>query len=173
MRNNPATPHLRFPTTHGMVTSGTFTPIGKDAHDPTEPGIGKYHMRGTYTGLPTTVPIMAFATELFELPDAANSLLIDGLWPNEGYSTQRVVAAGCARRNGTVPVCGGRSPRRKPRIKQRWFLQSARDAQITESIGSARGSSNTKCGTVPTGSGSASGPEISPFTSQTGFPHLQ
>jgi hypothetical protein len=152
-----------------MVTSGTFTPIGKDAHDPTEAGIGKYHMRGTYTGLPTTVPIMAFATELFELPDAANSLLIDGLWPNEGYSTQRVVLGG----TGRFRYAAGEVHEENPWIKQRWFLQSARDAQITESIGSARGLSNTKCGTVPTGSGSASGPEISPFTSQTGFAHLQ
>jgi len=70
---------------------------GKPGNDPTEPGIGKYHMRGTYTGPPTQVPIVAFSTELFELPDAANSLLIDGLWPNEGYSVRRVVLGGTGR----------------------------------------------------------------------------
>jgi hypothetical protein len=70
---------------------------GKADNDPTVPGIGKYTIRATATGKPDMVPTVAFATELFELPDDATSLLTDGPWPNEGFSAHRVVLGGTGR----------------------------------------------------------------------------
>jgi hypothetical protein len=66
---------------------------GKADNHPTAPGIGKYTIRATFTGGPGMVPTVAFATELFELPDDATSILTDGLWPSEGFSAHRVVLA--------------------------------------------------------------------------------
>jgi hypothetical protein len=40
---------------------------------------------------------VAFATELYELPNDATSILTDGLWPNEGFSAHRVVLGGTGR----------------------------------------------------------------------------
>jgi hypothetical protein len=68
---------------------------GRRNNDPTKPGIGTYTMRGTYTGTPDRVPIVAFSTELFELSDG--SILIDGPWPNEGFSAHRIVLGGTGR----------------------------------------------------------------------------
>jgi hypothetical protein len=87
-----------------FILDGTIYPKGtlergKADNDPTMPGIGKYIIRATDTGGPGTVPTVAFATELFLVPDDATSILTDGLWPNEGfrrsesYSAERGVSA--------------------------------------------------------------------------------
>jgi len=82
----------------GTIYPGGTLPRGKADNDPNAPGgIGMYRMRGTYTGSPDKVPIVAFATESFSLPDDATTLLTDGLWPNEGFSAHRVVLGGTGR----------------------------------------------------------------------------
>ena len=82
----------------GTIYAGGTLPRGKADNDPNAPGgIGRYRMRGTYTGSPDRVPIVAFATELFLLSDDGTSILTDGLWPNEGFSARRVVLGGTGR----------------------------------------------------------------------------
>jgi hypothetical protein len=80
----------------GTIYPKHTLPPGKAENDPTAPGIGKYEIRGTYTAGPEA-SIIAFATELFLLPDDASSILIDGLWPNEGSSAHRPVLGGTGR----------------------------------------------------------------------------
>lgn len=81
----------------GTIYAGRKLQRGKQENDPTEPGIGKYTFRATYTGPPTDFPINAFATECFEFPDSGSSLLTDGLWPAEGATARRVVLGGTGR----------------------------------------------------------------------------
>jgi hypothetical protein len=82
-----------------IYPSGTIqrVPAGLKASDPTVPPIGKYIMRGTYTGTPDTTPIVAFSSELFLLPDEGTTLLTDGLWPNEQFAARRQVLGGTGR----------------------------------------------------------------------------
>jgi hypothetical protein len=82
-----------------VYPSGTIqrVPAGVTAPDPTVPFIGKYIMRGTYTGPPDTTPIVAFSSELFLLPDEGTTILTDGLWPNEQFAARRQVLGGTGR----------------------------------------------------------------------------
>jgi len=82
-----------------IYPSGTIqkVPAGVKAPDPTVPPIGKYIMRGTYTGTPDKTPIIAFSSELFLLPDEGTTLLTDGLWPNEQFAARRPVLGGTGR----------------------------------------------------------------------------
>jgi hypothetical protein len=81
----------------GTVYPAGTIPSGKGDPDPNVQPIGKYRFRGTYTGSPTTVPIVAFASELFSLPDDDTSILTDGVWPNEQFAAHRVVLGGTGR----------------------------------------------------------------------------
>ena len=93
-------PELFFPGDTG-IQEGTIYPAGtlpsgKADNDPNAPGgIGKYRFRGTYTsGDPTASPFVAFATEMFSLPDDRTTILTDGNWPNAHFSAYRVVLGG-------------------------------------------------------------------------------
>jgi hypothetical protein len=98
---DPAEGDQTFSRGDTFIIRGTIYPKdtlqrGKADNDPTAPGIGKYEIRGTNTAGPEA-SIIAFATELFLLPDDASSILIDGLWPNEGSSAHRAVLGGTGR----------------------------------------------------------------------------
>lgn len=93
---DPTEPVDLFARGDTAILSGTIYPKGKlqagrRSNDPTEPGIGKYDYRAVYTGPPTSTPIVAFATELFQFSNNGDTLLTDGLWPAEGSSADRVV----------------------------------------------------------------------------------
>jgi hypothetical protein len=77
---DPSEGQLTFTRGDTFILDGTIypngtLPRGKADNDPTVPGIGKYTIRATNTGGPGTVPTVAFATELFSLPDDATSIL--------------------------------------------------------------------------------------------------
>ena len=77
---DPSEGQLTFTRGDTGILDGTIypkdtLPRGKADNDPTVPGIGKYTIRATNTGGPGTVPTVAFATELFSLPDDATSIL--------------------------------------------------------------------------------------------------
>jgi hypothetical protein len=99
---DPSEGHSTFTRGDAFILDGNIypngtLPRGKAHNDPNAPGIGKYTIRATTTGDPSTVPTVAFATELFLLPDDGTSILTDGLWPNEGFSAHRVVLGGTGR----------------------------------------------------------------------------
>jgi hypothetical protein len=99
---DPSEGQFTFTRGDTFILDGTIYPNGTLVRGnadnvPTVPGIGKYTIRATNTGGPGTVPTVAFATELFLLPDDATSILTDGLWPNERFSAHRVVLGGTGR----------------------------------------------------------------------------
>lgn len=85
----------------GNVYRGGKLPRGAADNDPNAPGIGRYRSRGTNTDGPTA-SLIGFTSESFSLPDDRNTILTDGLWPNEGFSAQRVVLGGTGRFRGMV-----------------------------------------------------------------------
>jgi hypothetical protein len=90
----------------GTIYPAGTLPSGKANNNPNAPGgIGKFRARGTYTtdfpnferavaGAPNAAPVMAFASEIFSLPNDGTTILTDGLWPNAHFSLSRVVLGG-------------------------------------------------------------------------------
>jgi hypothetical protein len=93
----------------GTVYPAGTIPGGKAMEpDPNIRPIGKYRIRGTSTEdfaefqkasahLPHAAPTLAFANELFSLPDDDTTILTDGLWPNAYFSAHREVLGGTGR----------------------------------------------------------------------------
>lgn len=98
----------------GTVFQDGTIPRGHPGNDPNAlGGIGKYRIRGNFTvdvadfnravaGDETAPPILAFATEIFSLPDDANTIITDGLWANAFFNARRVVVGGTGRFAGIV-----------------------------------------------------------------------
>jgi hypothetical protein len=91
------------------IVDGTIYPAGSIASgsnsDPKASGIGKYHWVGTWAvsladfeaavkGATDAPPILAFATEQFDLPDNGTSLITEGIWPNVHFTLRRPVVGG-------------------------------------------------------------------------------
>jgi hypothetical protein len=98
----------------GTVFPDGTIPRGQPGNDPNAPGgIGSYRIRGTFTinvadftraveGHEGAPPILAFATEIFSLPDDANTIITDGLWANAYFNARRVVVGGTGRFAGVI-----------------------------------------------------------------------
>lgn len=96
-----------------FIVGGSIYPSGSIQRgvaepDPNAPVIGKYRIRGTFTGNtaqfnegiagnPAAPQIIAFATESFSLPNDDTTILADGVWPNARKSANRVVLGGTGR----------------------------------------------------------------------------
>ncbi|MGI8961372.1 MAG: hypothetical protein ACR2IV_16735 [Bryobacteraceae bacterium] len=86
----------------GPIYPNGSIPIGHNVDpDPHARIIGRYRTRGTFTGGPGTVPIAAFASELFSLPNDLTTILTDGICPSEEFSAYRVVLGGTGRYRGS------------------------------------------------------------------------
>jgi hypothetical protein len=96
-----------------FIVDGSIYPPGSIQPGIAEPNanapvIGKYRLRGTFTGNtaefnegiagnPAAPQIIAFATESFSLPNDNTTILTDGIWPNARKSAKRVVLGGTRR----------------------------------------------------------------------------
>jgi hypothetical protein len=98
---------------NGSIYPDGSIPSGIAEPDPNARIIGKYRLRGTFTGNteaftrsiagdPASPRIIAFATESFSLPDDDSTILTDGIWPNARKSAYRVVLGGTGRFSAVV-----------------------------------------------------------------------
>ena len=97
----------------GSIYPAGSIPSGIAEPNPNAPIIGKYRLRGTFTtdtadflrsiaGDSTASRIVAFATEVFSLPNDETTILSDGVWPNARKSAHRVVLGGTGRCSGVI-----------------------------------------------------------------------
>jgi hypothetical protein len=111
---DPSAPKDLFARGDTGILDGTIYPAGTlpDGHannDPNAPGgIGKYRWIATYTTNtadflkslahePGAPPVVAFASELFSLPDDGATILTTGVWPNVNFTLNRAVLGGSGR----------------------------------------------------------------------------
>jgi len=90
----------------GAIYSAGTLKTGKVTNDPKNRAIGTYSWRGTYTKdffeferaaahQLGAAKVIAFATEMFSLPnDDGTTILTDGVWPNAYFTVRRVVLGG-------------------------------------------------------------------------------
>jgi hypothetical protein len=90
----------------GTIYPAGTLPRGQASNDPNAPGgIGKYRVRGTFTGdladfekavnrLPGARPDIGFMTEIYSFHEEQTSIMTDGIWPNVNFSAKRVVLGG-------------------------------------------------------------------------------
>jgi hypothetical protein len=115
---DPAEGQTLFSRGDTFIVDGSIYPEGSIPRgiaepNPNAPIIGKYRLRGTLTsdtanfvraiaGDPRASRILAFATEVFSLPNDETTILTDGVWPNARKSAHRVVLGGTGRFSGVV-----------------------------------------------------------------------
>jgi len=94
-------------TVDGVLHPGGTLPTVLNANnDPNDgPVKGKIRCRATLLVKDSTdfvSPFASFVTELYSIPDETSNLLVDGLGPNPGFTSHRIVSGGTGRFRGMI-----------------------------------------------------------------------